>query len=95
MRRTSSKGRNGCGWCRIPTAAGARPAGRTDDPNTRGVGPSTPSQTAWAVMGLLAADDTRSDSVARGVAYLFRTQQKSGEWDEPTARARVSRECFI
>jgi squalene-hopene/tetraprenyl-beta-curcumene cyclase len=54
-----------------------------NDPNTKGVGPSTPSQTAWAIMGLLAAGDTRSDCVARGVAYLLRTQKKSGSWDEP------------
>jgi squalene-hopene/tetraprenyl-beta-curcumene cyclase len=54
-----------------------------DDPNTKGIGPSTPSQTAWAVMALLAANDTRSDSVARGVAYLLKTQQKNGAWDEP------------
>jgi len=33
-------------------------------------------------MGLLAANDTRSDSVARGVAYLLRTQKKDGSWDE-------------
>jgi squalene-hopene/tetraprenyl-beta-curcumene cyclase len=57
--------------------------GSYDDPTTKGVGPSTPSQTAWAVMGLLAASDTRSDSVARGIAYLLRTQQKDGSWDEP------------
>jgi squalene-hopene/tetraprenyl-beta-curcumene cyclase len=54
-----------------------------DDPTKRGVGPSTPSQTAWSIMGLLAANDTRSDSVARGVAYLLRTQKKDGSWDEP------------
>jgi squalene-hopene/tetraprenyl-beta-curcumene cyclase len=53
-----------------------------DDPNRKGVGPSTPSQTAWAVMGLLAASDTRSDCVARGIAYLLRTQKKNGSWDE-------------
>ena len=41
--------------------------GSYDDPSTRGVGPSTPSQTAWALIGLLAAGDTRSDSVAKGV----------------------------
>jgi squalene-hopene/tetraprenyl-beta-curcumene cyclase len=56
--------------------------GSYNDPNTRGVGPSTPSQTAWAIMGLLAANDTRSDCVARGVAYLLRTQKKDGSWDE-------------
>jgi len=54
-----------------------------DDPNAKGVGPSTPSQTAWAIMGVLAANDTRSDSVARGIAYLLRTQHKDGSWDEP------------
>ncbi len=53
-----------------------------DNPNTRGIGPSTPSQTAWAVMGLLAANDDRSESVARGVAYLLKTQRKDGSWDE-------------
>jgi squalene-hopene/tetraprenyl-beta-curcumene cyclase len=57
--------------------------GSYDDPSTRGVGPSTPSQTAWAIMGLLAASDTRSDSVARGIAYLLRTQKNNGSWDEP------------
>jgi squalene-hopene/tetraprenyl-beta-curcumene cyclase len=31
---------------------------------------------------LLAANDTRSDSVARGIAYLLRTQNKDGSWDE-------------
>ena len=57
--------------------------GSYDDPTQRGIGPSTPSQTAWAVMGLLAASDTRSDSVARGIAYLLRTHRKDGSWDEP------------
>jgi len=53
-----------------------------DDSTTKGIGPSTPSQTAWAIMGLLAANDTRSDCVARGIAYLLRTQKKDGSWDE-------------
>ncbi len=54
-----------------------------DDPSAKGVGASTPSQTAWAIMGLLAANDTRSDCVARGIAYLLRNQKKDGSWDEP------------
>jgi squalene-hopene/tetraprenyl-beta-curcumene cyclase len=54
-----------------------------DEPTSRGIGPSTPSQTAWAIMGLLAAGDTRSDAVARGTAWLLRTQRKDGGWDEP------------
>src|SRR6266850_1798208 len=57
--------------------------GSYDDPTLRGTGESTPSQTAWAIMGLLAAGDTRSDSVARGIAHLLRTQKKDGAWDEP------------
>jgi len=56
--------------------------GSYDDPSLRGQGDSTPSQTAWAILGLLAANDTRSDSVARGIAYLLRTQNQGGSWDE-------------
>jgi len=56
--------------------------GSYDDPTTRGIGPSTPSQTAWAVMGLLSAGDTRSESVQRGILYLLETQRADGHWDE-------------
>jgi squalene-hopene/tetraprenyl-beta-curcumene cyclase len=56
--------------------------GSYDDPNTKGIGPSTPSQTAWAVMGLLAAGDMRSESVQKGIAYLLKTQNADGAWDE-------------
>ena len=56
--------------------------GSYDDAATRGIGPSTPSQTAWAIMGLLAAGDTRSDSVQRGILYLLETQRPDGHWDE-------------
>ena len=55
-----------------------------DDPSTRGVGLSTPSQTAWAILGLLAAGDTRSDSVAKGVKWLLSHQLPGGGWDEST-----------
>ena len=73
-------------WIRMvqnPDGGWGETCGSYDDPNTKGIGPSTPSQTAWAVMGLLAANDTRSDSVAKGVAYLLKTQKKDGTWDEP------------
>jgi len=73
-------------WLRMfqnPDGGWGETCGSYDDPNTKGVGPSTPSQTAWAIMGLLAANDTRSDSVARGIAYLLKTQRKDGSWDEP------------
>lgn len=56
--------------------------GTYDDASQRGVGPSTPSQTAWALLGLLAANDTRSDSVAKGVRWLTERQHEDGSWDE-------------
>jgi squalene-hopene/tetraprenyl-beta-curcumene cyclase len=73
-------------WLRMvqnPDGGWGETCGSYDDPSTKGIGPSTPSQTAWAVMGLLSANDTRSDSVARGIAYLLRTQKSNGSWDEP------------
>jgi squalene-hopene/tetraprenyl-beta-curcumene cyclase len=48
-------------------------------------GPSSASQTAWAVMGLLAGGDTTSESVRKGVEYLIRTQLPDGNWDEELA----------
>ncbi len=56
--------------------------GTYDDPDQRGIGPSTPSQTSWALLGLLAANDTRSDSVAKGVRWLIERQHEDGSWDE-------------
>jgi len=59
--------------------------GSYDDPETRGIGPSTPSQTAWAILGLLAAGDNRSDSVAKGIRWLISKQTGGGTWDEAVA----------
>ena len=73
-------------WLRMvqnPDGGWGETCGSYDNANIKGIGPSTASQTAWAVLGLMAANDTRSDSVARGIAYLLRTQQKDGSWDEP------------
>lgn len=56
--------------------------GTYDDPSTRGQGPSTPSQTAWGVLGLLAAGEGTSDAAARGVAWLVGRQRGDGSWDE-------------
>ena len=43
---------------------------------------SLPSQTAWAVLGLMAAGETEHPAVARGIAYLIRTRRPDGEWTE-------------
>jgi squalene-hopene/tetraprenyl-beta-curcumene cyclase len=56
--------------------------GSYDDPNLRGTGVSTPSQTAWALLGLLAAGDDRSDSIAKGIRWLLTRQEQDGGWDE-------------
>jgi len=56
--------------------------GTYDEPDTRGIGVSTPSQTAWAMLGLLAAGDDRSDSLAKGVRWLLTRQRPDGSWDE-------------
>ena len=72
-------------WLRMmqnPDGGWGESCGSYDDPTAKGVGPSTASQTAWAVMGLLAANDTRSDSVQRGIAYLLKTQRRDGSWTE-------------
>jgi squalene-hopene/tetraprenyl-beta-curcumene cyclase len=72
-------------WIRMvqnPDGGWGETCGSYDDPSTRGVGPSTPSQTAWALLGLLAAGDTRSDSVAKGIRWLVSKQTEEGTWDE-------------
>ncbi|MEP7023295.1 MAG: squalene--hopene cyclase [Actinomycetota bacterium] len=54
-----------------------------DDPAWAGRGESTASQTAWALLALLAAGETGSDSVERGVRWLADHQRPDGTWDEP------------
>lgn len=53
-----------------------------DDPVFKGQGPSTASQTAWAVLGLCAFGDPGSPAVRRGIEYLIRTQNAEGSWTE-------------
>ena len=74
-------------WIRMvqnPDGGWGETCGSYDDPDTRGIGPSTPSQTAWALLGLLAAGDDRSDSLAKGVRWLLTRQRADGSWDEST-----------
>jgi squalene-hopene/tetraprenyl-beta-curcumene cyclase len=52
------------------------------DNTWRGRGASTASQTAWALMALLAAGE-RGEDVRRGVLWLADTQRADGTWDEP------------
>jgi squalene-hopene/tetraprenyl-beta-curcumene cyclase len=53
------------------------------DPEWIGRGASTASQTAWALLALLAAGERDGKAVERAVGYLAETQQPDGSWDEP------------
>jgi squalene-hopene/tetraprenyl-beta-curcumene cyclase len=44
--------------------------------------PSIPSQTAWALLGLMAAGEAEHPAVARGIAYLLAQQGQDGLWSE-------------
>ena len=64
-------------------AAGANRPTATSVRDLRGQGPPTASQTAWALLGLLAAGLDDHPAVARGVRYLLPMQNDDGTWDEP------------
>jgi squalene-hopene/tetraprenyl-beta-curcumene cyclase len=53
-----------------------------DDPQWMGRGEPTASQTAWAVLGMIAAGRVQGDAVRRGILYLVATQRPDGSWDE-------------
>lgn len=53
------------------------------DDQPRGSGrQSTPSQTAWALLGLMAAGETDNPAVTRGIDYLLAMRNEEGLWDE-------------
>jgi squalene-hopene/tetraprenyl-beta-curcumene cyclase len=53
-----------------------------DDPSLAGKGAPTASQTAWALLALLAAHEQDSDAVRTGIDYLLATQEEDGDWSE-------------
>lgn len=53
-----------------------------EDRSLMGCGPSTASQTAWAILSLFAAGELHSKAVSRGIEYLIATQNVDGSWDE-------------
>ncbi|MEE9199703.1 MAG: squalene--hopene cyclase [Dehalococcoidia bacterium] len=52
------------------------------DPSLRGLGTSTASQTAWALLSLLAAGEAASPEAQQGVRYLVEAQEEDGSWEE-------------
>jgi len=53
-----------------------------EDPARAGEGPSTPSQTAWALLGLFAGGQSAGAAVERGIRYLVETQREDGSWED-------------
>ena len=53
-----------------------------DDPKLAGRGKPTASQTAWALLGLLAAGEEFGPEVRAGIEYLIDTQEDDGSWAE-------------
>ncbi|CAA9586118.1 Squalene---hopene cyclase @ Squalene---hopanol cyclase [uncultured Synechococcales cyanobacterium] len=79
----------GADWlvsCQNPDGGWGETCGSYDDPSLKGRGPSTASQTAWALIGLLAAAEATGQraqtAVQQGVGYLLETQRSDGTWEE-------------
>jgi squalene-hopene/tetraprenyl-beta-curcumene cyclase len=75
------------------------------NPAMMGQGGCSASQTAWALLGLLAAGEVHSPEVRAGVEYLLRTQTSQGHWEEEhytgtgfpghfMVRYHLYRDCF-
>lgn len=69
--------------CQNPDGGWGESCASYVDPAFRGKGPSTASQTAWALIALVAAGEARGEAARRGAEYLARTQTADGSWDEP------------
>jgi squalene-hopene/tetraprenyl-beta-curcumene cyclase len=55
-----------------------------DGARWHGRGEPTASQTAWALLGLIAAGDAHSEAATRAAAWLAENQREDGDWDEPS-----------
>ena len=64
------------------TKASSHPGAPWHDAAVRGRGESTPSQTAWALLGLIAAGRADTQSAHRGARWLLERQRPDGAWDE-------------
>ncbi len=79
----------GAAWlvgCQNPDGGWGETCQSYADPALKGLGRSTASQTAWAILGLIAAGKTTGklarQVIQRGVDYLLATQQSDGTWNE-------------
>ena len=79
----------GAAWlvgCQNPDGGWGETCRSYDDPTLKGQGLSTASQTAWAILGLIAAGQATGKfakvALERGIGYLLETQRLDGTWDE-------------
>jgi squalene-hopene/tetraprenyl-beta-curcumene cyclase len=68
--------------CQNPDNGWGETCDTYNDPSLAGKGASTASQTAWALLGLMAAGEVNCSEVQRGIHYLISTQNDKGSWDE-------------
>jgi squalene-hopene/tetraprenyl-beta-curcumene cyclase len=79
----------GAAWlvsCQNPDGGWGETCRSYNDPSLKGKGRSTASQTAWAIIGLLAAKEATGkfarESIEKGISYLVSTQKSDGSWFE-------------
>ncbi|MBE8986874.1 squalene--hopene cyclase [Nostoc sp. LEGE 12450] len=79
----------GAAWlvgCQNPDGGWGETCRTYNDPSLKGKGNSTASQTAWALIGLLAAGEATGnlalEAIEQGISYLMATQQPDGTWFE-------------
>jgi squalene-hopene/tetraprenyl-beta-curcumene cyclase len=77
--------RRAADWLRSvqkPDGSFGESAASYDDPSLKGQGETTPSQTAWALIGLLAAAGPGDPAARRAAERLLEMQNPDGSWDE-------------
>lgn len=81
--------KNGADWliqCQNSDGGWGETCYSYNDPNLKGIGFSTASQTAWALIGLIAAGEATGnfamENIEEGVNYLLTTQKADGTWEE-------------
>jgi len=68
--------------CQKPDGSWGETCDSYDDPSLKGTGESTPSQTAWGAMGIMAAAGPEDPAVQRAIRWLCDNQADDGAWDE-------------
>ncbi len=72
--------------CQNPDGGWGETCRSYNDPSLKGKGKSTASQTAWAIIGLIAAGEAIAiidlPAIEKGINYLLATQQSDGTWEE-------------